>query len=376
MLYIILVFICILYVILIICFYLGFDKVPNFEEKSSSTKTKFSIVIPFRNEVLNLPPLLDSISLFHYDNNMYEFIFVDDNSTDNSVKKIEQCINNSNKDIRIIKNDRTTSSPKKDAITSAIKIAKYDWIITTDADCILPKFWLDTFNCYIQKNNPKMIVAPVAYYNSIESFLKRFQVLDFLSLMGATIGGFGINKPFLCNGANLAYTKELFINVNGFNGNTNIASGDDIFLMEKALQTDKNAIHYLKAKSSIVLTQPQPSWRLLISQRKRWAAKTSNYNSVFGKLVGLIVLFMNASIVISLFLAVLNIINWPLFIFIFILKLLSDFALLYKTSRFFNQEKYLYSFFASALIYPLFSVYIAFISMFTSYKWKDRRFNK
>jgi hypothetical protein len=37
----------------------------------------------------------------------------------------------------------------------------------------------------------------------------------------------------LCNGANLAYKKTVFTELNGFQGNENIASGDDIFLFEK-----------------------------------------------------------------------------------------------------------------------------------------------
>lgn len=382
MLEILFIFICILYCITIISFVLGFDKVPVFKLKKTEIKTKFSIIIPFRNEAKSLPELLKSITSLHYDNRYFQIIFVDDNSEDESVEIIKKVCDTilensgiSRTDLKIIKNKRSTNSPKKDAITSAIAVAKYDWIITTDADCILPEYWLDTFNAFILQNNPEMIVAPVAYYN-INSFLKRFQALDFLSLMGATIGGFGINKPFLCNGANLAYKKALFKTVNGFDGNTSIASGDDIFLLEKALKNNTNSVQYLKAKSSIVITKPQQSWGELISQRKRWAAKTSHYQSVFGKFVGLVVLVMNASLITSLIIALLGKLNWQYCFVIFVLKLILDFTLLYKTCLFFNQKKHLSSFFISSLTYPFFSVYIAFISLFTSYKWKERRFKK
>jgi hypothetical protein len=54
-----------------------------------------------------------------------------------------------------------------------------------------------------------------------------------LSLQGATIGSFGIGKGFMCNGANLAYKKSLFQELNGFQGNDTIASGDDVFLLQK-----------------------------------------------------------------------------------------------------------------------------------------------
>ena len=366
---------CVLYCCVIISFILGFNKISNFELENTESKTQFSVIIPFRNEAENLAELLHSITSLNYDNSNYEIIFVDDESEDDSVKIIMEFLTTFQNDSQVIKNNRTTNSPKKDAITCAIEIAKYDWIVTTDADCILPKLWLDNFNEFIQENNPEMIVAPVAYIK-IDSFLKRFQTLDFLSLMGVTIGGFGINKPFLCNGANLAYKKSLFKTVNGFDGNTNIASGDDIFLMEKALKVNKQSVQYLKAESSIVYTKPQHTLKDLVSQRKRWAAKTSNYQSVFGKLIGLVVLFMNAALIIGLITVLLHAMDWKYYLMIFGHKLVFDFVLLYKTSVFFNQKKYLSSFFASTLVYPFFCIYIAFTSLFTSYKWKERQFRK
>lgn len=381
MLSFIFIIITLLYSILIISFVYGFNKIKHFKlNKDTKYNTSFSVVIPFRNEADNLETLLNSFLSLHYDKYKYEIILVNDASNDDSISIIEKTLKESAfeniKDIiSIIDNKRATNAPKKDAITSAIAISNFDWIITTDADCILPEYWLANFDAYIQKHKPKMIAAPVTYYK-FDSFLKRFQLLDFLSLIGATIGGFGINKPFLCNGANLAYHKSLFFNVNGYKGNTNIASGDDIFLMEKALKTNKNTVHYLKSKSAIVITKPQPNWSSLISQRKRWAAKTSNYQSPFGKLTGLTVLFMNAIIIVSFILALLAELNWSVFFVIFLIKLVSDFLLLYRVSLFFDQRDYLFSFVASAIVYPFFSVYIAFSSLFTSYKWKERRFKK
>jgi hypothetical protein len=37
----------------------------------------------------------------------------------------------------------------------------------------------------------------------------------------------------MCNGANLAYKKSLFQELNGFQGNDTIASGDDVFLQKR-----------------------------------------------------------------------------------------------------------------------------------------------
>ncbi|MFI1773123.1 glycosyltransferase family 2 protein [Thalassobellus citreus] len=369
------IIITIFYLILIGSFAVGFDKVSVFKLEDLPSKTKFSVIIPFRNEAEHLPELLKSIKTLNYPKHLFEIIFVDDTSEDDSVKLIEHFIKTTRTTISIIQNERKTNSPKKDAITSAINKAKNEWIITTDADCVLPKYWLDSFDEYIQKTSTKCIAAPVTYL-STNSFLNRFQLLDLLSLQGATIGGFGLKKPFLCNGANFGYQKALFKTLNGFDGNSNIASGDDIFLLEKVAKKHPKALHYLKCEQAIVSTEPQTSWKHLISQRLRWAAKTSAYNNWFSKLTGLIVLAMNALIITSVLLTIIGSFNFKILLYFLFIKLNIDFFLIYKSATFFNQKEILRSFVFGFLLYPFFSVYIVFLSTFSNYKWKGRTFKK
>lgn len=374
------IIITVLYLILIGSFAIGFDKVTLFKIESVPAKTKFSIVIPFRNEAENLPALLKSIRSLEYPMELFEVLFVDDASEDDSVEIIENFIKErlfdcAQGDIRVILNERKTNSPKKDAISTAIEQAKHEWIITTDADCLVPKYWLDSFDEYIQKNDVNCIAAAVTYIIK-NNFLDRFQLLDMLSLQGATIGGFGINKPFLCNGANFAYTKALFNELNGFDGNTHTASGDDIFMLEKSAKKHPKQLHYLKCELATVFTKTQPTWYALLSQRVRWAAKTSAYNNWFGKFTGLVVLLMNAFIIALLTLTIIDAFNLKVFIYLLIIKFNIDFFIIYKSALFFNQKGVLKSFIISFIYYPFFSVYVAFISVFSSYKWKGRTFKK
>ena len=309
-----------LYSILIIAFIVGFDRVEIFKLTSDDPKTRFSIIIPFRNEAQNLNPLLASLSKLNYPPSLFEILLVDDDSEDDSVNLISTFIENTRIDIKIVKNIRRSDAPKKDAIETAIGQAKFDWIVTTDADCLVPENWLQTIDAFIQEYEPKCIVAPVNYHIE-ESFLDKFQLLDFLSLQASTIGGFGINKPFLCNGANLCYEKQAFFDVKGFTGNTHIASGDDIFLFEKMLDTYPGNIHFLRSDEAIVTTKPQSTLRKLFSQRIRWAAKSTAYKNNFAKFVGITVLSMNTLLVITLLLAIFNMFNWQLFLLLIFIKL-------------------------------------------------------
>lgn len=368
-------FIILAYVILIGSFAFGFNKVRIYAKKKASPKTTFSIVIPFRNETENLPLLLDSIKQLTYPAHLFEVLFIDDDSEDNSVAIINNFITSSSLSIKVLNNKRVSLSPKKDAITTAITEAKNEWIITTDADCILPDLWLNTFDAFIQENHADCIVAPVKYLAEI-NFLNTFQILDLLSLQAATIGGFGINKPFLCNGANFAYKKEVFKTVNGFEGNSETASGDDIFLLEKAVNHNTKTVYYLKSETAIVNTNTQPNWNSLITQRIRWASKTSRYNNWFGKLTGSIVLLANLLIVLAFLFTLLGIMTSKTLIYLLMIKFSVDLFLINKSAQFFNQKEVMTFYIFGFLVYPFFSVYVALASMVSSYQWKGRTFNK
>lgn len=365
-----------LYVILIAAFSYGFDNVKNFTSLESHPETRFSIVIAFRNEADNLQELLNSLIQLKYPLDYFEIIFVDDASEDGSVQLISKYLElYPALDYSILTNKRVSNSPKKDAITTAINTAKNEWIITTDADCIVKNFWLNSLDSYIQNNKCNVIAAPVIYHE-IDSLLKRFQALDFMSLMGATIGGFGIKKPFMCNGANFAYKKETFLRLQGFTGNNTIASGDDIFLLEKALKETQNMVHYLKCKDAIVYTKPQPSFKTLVQQRKRWAAKTSSYSSTFGKSVGLLVLLMNLILILALVFAITSFISFKALAIVGILKISFDGLLLFKTTRFFNTSFSILFYILSSFLYPFFTFFIACTTLFSDYNWKGRAFKK
>ena len=364
--------ISLIYLVLIGCFVFGFEKIKTFKLKALEAETTFSVIVPFRNEAENLPKLIASINLLDYPKDLFEIIFVNDASEDDSVEIIENNIDSSINYV-ILNNNYKSNAPKKDAISKALNHSKNQWITTTDADCMLPQKWLQSFNAYIQKNKVLCLAAPVTYTIK-NNFLNTFQLLDILSLQGATIGGFGIKKPFLCNGANFAYQRTIFNEVHGFEGNTNTASGDDVFLLEKIAKQYPDQVHYLKCKDAVVLTQSQASWHHLIQQRIRWASKTSAYKNIFGKLTGLIVLLMNTLIVCLIILVLLGLFKIKTAVYIFMIKFSIDLLLIYKTCAFFNQNSVLKFYVFGFLLYPFFSSYVAIKSIFSGYTWKGRAF--
>lgn len=345
----------------------GCNRMKRFAKKEFTPKTSFTIVVPFRNEKENLPNLLYSISLLNYPKDLVEIILVDDDSEE--VFSVQDLVFS----LKVIKNERKSNSPKKDAIETAIQVAKNDWIITTDADCLVQKNWLTTFDQYIQENKVKMVASGVCYVPK-SGFLSAFQNLDFLSLQGATIGSFGINKPFMCNGANFAYSKAFFKELNGFQGNETIASGDDVFLLQKAVSSAPKKVGFLLAKESIVATKPVETWTELFQQRVRWASKSKGYSSVYGKLLAFVVFVGNLVWIVSFLLWLTSVLDQNIFMFFVAFKFLIDFILIYKTANFFESK--LQYVLASSLLYPFFSVSVAMYSLFGNYNWKGRNFKK
>ncbi|REG96495.1 glycosyltransferase family 2 protein [Flavobacterium aquicola] len=358
--------IVIVYVLTIGWLIYGFTKINDFEYIGLPPKTSFSIIVPFRNEAENLPVLLESFSKLNYPTDLFEVILVDDASD------LRFKINDLGFKISLIDNIRVSNSPKKDAIATAMEIVKTDWVITTDADCVVSENWLLTLDNFIQLN-PVAMIAGAVTYDYQDSFLHHFQQLDLASLQGATIGSFGIKKGFMCNGANFAYTKSFFQELKGFKGNNSIASGDDVFLLQKALSKFPEKVSYLKSENTIVTTKPADDWKSLFYQRVRWASKTTSYQSFFGKRLGMIVFLMNFGFVYCFVLTLLGMLPYFLIWVYFLIKFGIDTVLIQKTKHFLTKHKIRYLL-LSSLWYPFFSTAVALYCLFGKYEWKGRRF--
>lgn len=350
-----------IYVILLFLFCVAFKKVKRFSPSSKEPKHSFSIVVPFRNEAHNLPQLLKSIEQLNYPIEKFEVILVDDESSDG--------YRVSSYGFRVVelKNIRNSNSPKKDAIQTAITGSNFDWVITTDADCVVPKNWLLDLDIFIQTEKKEMVCGPVLFKKQ-KGYLCDFQKIEMLSLQSVTISSFGLKKPFMCNGANLAYTKKIFHEVNGFEGNSTIASGDDVFLLQKVVVQFPEKVGFLLNSNYVVETNSAQSWKELFYQRVRWAGKSTAYSSFFGKFVALVILFGNLAFIMAIsFLCM----GYFKLIPIFILKILVDLFLANQTATFYQIR--MNNRLLTALFYPFFSSAVALYSLFGKYEWKDRK---
>jgi glycosyltransferase involved in cell wall biosynthesis len=365
-----------MYLLLIQWLLRGLNKTPKFKSIDCKSNTGFSVIIAFRNEEDNLDSLLQSLLKIIYPKDLFEILLVNDASTDQSVVIIKNFIEkNKLINYRLIENNRKTISPKKDAINTAISSSRFEWIVTTDADCEVPANWLQSFNCFIFKKRVVFIAAPVLYREK-ESLIHQFQYLDWLSLVGTTIGSFGQNKPLMCSGANLAYSRKVFDQVGGFKGNEHIASGDDVFLMEKIRKVYPNKSLFLNSLFSCVYTQSLSNWKDLLQQRRRWAMKTGSLSNRFVKFVGILVLAINMLLVVIPIFFIFNKIEFISVLVVFLMKGVIDLFFLLKTAKIVNQKVNFLYWILSSLLYPFFIINVVVLGLLGQFNWKGRVFSK
>ena len=361
------------YLILITYIILGVRKYRperSIDKDERSNLTRFSVLIPCRNEEDRLQSLFQSIKELEYETSCFQLIFIDDHSDDathemiNSFQKENDRLN-----IKVLKNDR--SPGKKSALTCGIDRSEFEHIITTDADCYLPENWLISFHQHLLRKKSSMIIAPVVYQQP-GNFLEQFQHDDFLSLQAITLSTAMHNKPVLCNGANLCYKKDDFYKVGGFDQHEKIPSGDDVLLMESFLQS-KLDVDYIMVKTLPVITQPMRSWRQLVNQRKRWISKTGKTHNFtnFWLLFCLGIYTIGFwSLLISAFLDAFYF--QEVFVLI-IFKWVMDYLIFRVLAEKINILICFRKILISSIFYPLWVVYIVVKSLHRSYNWKGEK---
>ena len=275
---------CVFYIALIGKYLCVWQKIPvwTYADKPEC-QTDVCVIIPARNEEAFIGKCLVSVCEQDYPSSLLEIIVIDDHSEDetaNIVRKIQsrypalsiRLLSLSD----ILPKDSRLNAYKKKAIETAIAQTQQSLIITTDADCFMHKNWLRSIVTYYEDKKVALIAAPVVFVDSPD-FCHKFQNLDFLGMMivtGASVYGRLSN---MCNGANLAYTGEAFYAVNGFKGIDDIASGDDLLLMDKIAKQYPDQIGFIKSLDTTVVSYPQKDWPAFVQQRLRWASKSAKY---------------------------------------------------------------------------------------------------
>jgi cellulose synthase/poly-beta-1,6-N-acetylglucosamine synthase-like glycosyltransferase len=345
----------------------GWKRSKTGNSKAPPPNTLVSVIIAARNEADNIPALLNSLDLQDYPREYYEVIIVDDHSTDETKNRI---LSAENTNVKYVAQENGIFSKKK-AIEKGISLSQGELIITTDADCILPPRWLSSLAGLYAENKAAFIAAPVKFTYG-NNFLQKFQAIDFMMLQGITASGIALSLHYMCNGANLGFSKQAFQEADGYKGIDNIATGDDMLLMHKIKKLYPGSIYYLKDNDAIVSTIPMPSWKEFFMQRKRWASKTFVYDDWRIIAILAFVYFFNTWFLVLLFSGILAPVYLIAAIAYLLIKASAEWNYLQPIARFYNEEKLLKYLFLYQPIHIFYTVFIGAWSQFGNYEWKGR----
>ncbi len=365
--YCISVIIAFLYAIIILSFAAGWIKRKRSRCSIFSGYTVVSVIVAVRNEENTIRQLLSDLMQQQYPEGMLEIIIVNDHSVDRTVAISASQVSSG----RIIKwyNLPPDKHGKKEALDYGINRAAGELIITTDADCRIKPGWVEAItSCYIGNNKPDMMVGMVDIM-SAGGLAGIFQEIDVVSLAAVSGGSAAIGRPVLCNGANLAFKKEVYNQLhNPFN--SMIVSGDDVFLLQQFKKCRKRiaGIFHLE---SLVVTRPAASVSDFANQRIRWASKARFYSDRGIILTGLVVMLYNFLLIFSFVLLLTNK-SASLFVLLFGFKVVVDYIFLLPVFSFFGKLRLTPFCMLFQIIYPLYAVFFSLFGSVMSYTWKGR----
>ena len=325
----------ILFVVYFFCLITLWIGLENLSQCSQPELLHVSIIVAMRNEETNARFCLDALVNQNYPSKLLEIIIVDDGSSDGTPLILNE-YQQKYPFISVIKTGQTPSvnSRKKNALNKAIKKSSGQILLFTDADCVPPVNWVRRMvSCFEPQVGLAAGFSPVI--DPTNSTFGKILELDSLAAGIVAAGSIGRNKAVTCTGRNIAYRREVFDQINGFQKIMNSVSGDDDLFLQLVKNKTNWKIKYAKQIETVVPSFQTKSFADFVRQKRRHLSAGKYYN--FKIKIGYF-LFHLANLgfflyfFISLFSGKFFILSLSLLLF----KLLADWLLLKSGSHKFN----------------------------------------
>ncbi|TXK23266.1 glycosyltransferase [Pontibacter qinzhouensis] len=334
--------------------------------------TAVSVIVPARNEEGPIRLLLQDLEQQRYPKELLEVLVVDDHSEDGTAKVVSEYRSKGQMNVRLIQLASYTGlAQKKAAVQKGIELAMGKLLVFTDGDCRVQPGWVAHFEYIYTSQQPKFISGPVSFYNT-NSLFERMQLVEFASLIGIGAASIQLNRPNMCNGANLAYTREVFEQVGGFSGNEQVASGDDEFLLHKINRHFPGNVAFLKNEQALVYTEARKNLKSFISQRVRWASKWKSYQEWHVQMLALSVFLVNFLLLLAVPFALGGYMSIWVLVGAYAIKFGIDFLFLKRILSFLNRKSYLVYMLPLQMVYTPYVIYTAIKGLTGRYSWKGR----
>jgi len=271
----------VIYFAMILLFIIGLFIKSNTSNENTNI-SGVSVIICVKNGESSIYNLINDLKKQIFENN-YEFIIVDDMSTDNTKNIILENISGF-RNFKYITSDLGNKNllHKKKALDAGIKVSQYEYLLFTDVGCRLPNRWIDSMMKNYQ-NNVDFIIGCSIIRNP-KTLASYFQMIDFSMLMISTYSTSKLGLPLASTGQNQSYKKKLYTSIGGFSKIKKILQGDDSIFLNLLNNNQKiNSIFSIN-QNSYVKSKLHYKWKNLLLQRIRWAGDANimwKYNKLF-----------------------------------------------------------------------------------------------
>jgi cellulose synthase/poly-beta-1,6-N-acetylglucosamine synthase-like glycosyltransferase len=332
-----------------------------------------TIVVCARNEERNLVNLLPALARQNYPAGRLEIVLVNDRSRDRTEELLQAFASQHAQALYFRIDDEAPGlAPKKRAINLALHHTGSEIILLTDADGIPGENWAAEMAAQFQPG--VVMVCGYSPYYPRNTLAQKILALEYFSHAAVAAGSIGAGRPLTCTGSNLAYRRDAFFSVGGFEGVGHWISGDDDLLLHKMHAQHAGKIAYVAHPATHVPVKPPASWQELQSQRTRYASKGRFYHwKVTLALIAVYVL----NLLLCLGVAALLFGQTRLFVSTLLCgagKAVVEFAYLRRASAWFQEQDLLRYFPLAAVLHPFYIVYFSTRAQFATFAWRGEQF--
>jgi cellulose synthase/poly-beta-1,6-N-acetylglucosamine synthase-like glycosyltransferase len=342
------------------------------QDKTKIPDETISIIIPFRNESENIINNLNGLISQNYPAEKFEVIYVNDNSTDDSFEIVNNYSKPPNIKVLSLPDEYSPNAHKKRAIRYGIENSNGEIIVTTDADCFYNESWLRSLLSNMD-DETGFVSGPVEFIKE-DSLFSKLQKVEFAGLIITGAGLIGMNKPTICNAANIAYRKKAYEIVNGFYNQMDLSSGDDELLMQKIVKDSNYKVRFSLNSDSIVRTKSNPDINRFYRQRKRWASKGLFYKNYYLIFKLIMIFFFYAGLIIQPLLALIFFHSIAItFTLSISAKFIIEYLVLKKGKKLLFSNLSLKLFLLAEILQVPYIIIAGFAGMFGNLEWKGRK---
>lgn len=327
-------------------------------KKNTIKLSEITLIVPFRNEIVNLPRLLKDIR--KQESLPIKMLFVNDHSHDEGGAMIKNELNEFDLEVLGLPIGK---NGKKEAIRFAVEHVKTQYCLTLDADVRLDK---DYFADLELLEEADMWILPVRMTG--KSFYSQLASID-VTLSNILNRFFTLFKrPVLASGANLLFRKDSFTEA-AKNDHFDLLSGDDMFLL-RDFRTGKKEVRITSDQRLTVSTEAPSTMKEWLDQRVRWISKAQRVGDVIPLLFAMLNFGLGIVFYLVIFMLMLN--DGMEWIYLLVFKLFYDTLLMSPHFIMDRNEKALLLLPLYNVLLPIYSIFLAIMTVFYFPKWKDR----